>query len=130
MVSGVVGLLLSAQRQAGQRPDPLAARAALLESAHPCDPVQVGDCRRFLAGSLHIAGAYEALMARGEPAAAPGGPGEPAAANPGARDVVLNVGDAAPDFAVEDHTGQVVRLSDYRGRPVVLWFYPRAATPD
>jgi peroxiredoxin Q/BCP len=42
---------------------------------------------------------------------------------------MLSVGDPAPDFAVQDHTGATRRLSDYRGRSVVLWFYPKADTP-
>ena len=41
---------------------------------------------------------------------------------------MLDVGDTAPDFLVEDHTGSEVKLSDYRGKTVVLWFYPRAST--
>ena len=46
---------------------------------------------------------------------------------PGGR--MLNVGDPAPDFAVSDQTGKTRKLSDYRGRTVVLWFYPKADTP-
>jgi peroxiredoxin Q/BCP len=42
---------------------------------------------------------------------------------------MLEVGDAAPPFAVRDHTGAERNLSDYRGRTVVLWFYPKADTP-
>jgi peroxiredoxin Q/BCP len=42
---------------------------------------------------------------------------------------MLNVGDVAPDFVASDHTGQTVRLRDYRGKLVLLWFYPRAGTP-
>ena len=42
---------------------------------------------------------------------------------------MLNVGDEAPDFTVKAHTGEDVRLSDLRGRAVVLWFYPKADTP-
>jgi peroxiredoxin Q/BCP len=42
---------------------------------------------------------------------------------------MLNVGDEAPDFTVHDHTGKTRRLSDYRGKTVVLWFYPKADTP-
>lgn len=42
---------------------------------------------------------------------------------------MIEPGSAAPDFAVADHTGRTVRLSDYRGRSVVLWFYPKADTP-
>jgi peroxiredoxin Q/BCP len=42
---------------------------------------------------------------------------------------MLKVGDMAPDFTVSDHKGRVVKLSDHRGRHVVLWFYPKADTP-
>ncbi len=35
----------------------------------------------------------------------------------------------APDFSVEDHEGKTHRLADYRGRHLVLWFYPTADTP-
>ena len=42
---------------------------------------------------------------------------------------MLEVGTKAPDFEVQDHTGRTVRLSDYKGKDVVLWFYPRADTP-
>jgi peroxiredoxin Q/BCP len=42
---------------------------------------------------------------------------------------MLNVGDQAPEFSVRDHTGQQRSLSDYRGKNVVLWFYPKADTP-
>jgi peroxiredoxin Q/BCP len=42
---------------------------------------------------------------------------------------MLQAGDQAPDFEVRDHQGRTVRLSDYRGKDVVLWFYPKADTP-
>jgi thioredoxin-dependent peroxiredoxin len=42
---------------------------------------------------------------------------------------MLSPGDPAPEFAVADHSGRTVRLSDYRGKTVVLWFYPKADTP-
>jgi peroxiredoxin Q/BCP len=42
---------------------------------------------------------------------------------------MLKVGDEAPDFNVRAHTGEDVRLSDLKGRTVVLWFYPKADTP-
>lgn len=42
---------------------------------------------------------------------------------------MLSAGALAPDFTLSDHTGREVRLSDYRGRNVVLWFYPKADTP-
>lgn len=42
---------------------------------------------------------------------------------------MLKPGDVAPDFTGVDHTGKTVKLSDYRGKTVVLWFYPKADTP-
>lgn len=42
---------------------------------------------------------------------------------------MLTVGDPAPEFTVSDHTGKTLRLSDLRGKRVVLWFYPKADTP-
>lgn len=42
---------------------------------------------------------------------------------------MIEAGAPAPDFEVQDQTGVVRRLSDYRGRSVVLWFYPKADTP-
>lgn len=42
---------------------------------------------------------------------------------------MLNVGDKAPGFTVQDHTGATRSLSDYLGKTVVLWFYPKADTP-
>jgi peroxiredoxin Q/BCP len=42
---------------------------------------------------------------------------------------MLKPGDVAPDFQVKDHTGQTHKLSEYRGKSVVLWFYPKADTP-
>jgi len=42
---------------------------------------------------------------------------------------MLSAGDAAPDFEVPDQDGNPVRLSQLRGRRLVLYFYPRADTP-
>jgi thioredoxin-dependent peroxiredoxin len=42
----------------------------------------------------------------------------------------LKAGDPAPDFALPDQHGNTVRLSDLRGRKVIVYFYPRADTPD
>ena len=42
---------------------------------------------------------------------------------------MLNVGDQAPDFEVTSHDGSTVKLSDYKGKKVILWFYPKADTP-
>jgi peroxiredoxin Q/BCP len=41
----------------------------------------------------------------------------------------LSPGDPAPDFALPDADGTVHRLSDLRGRKVVVYFYPAALTP-
>ena len=41
----------------------------------------------------------------------------------------LNVGDPAPDFEALDDRNQTVRLSDFRGKRVVLYFYPKDNTP-
>jgi peroxiredoxin Q/BCP len=42
---------------------------------------------------------------------------------------MLAVGSKAPAFTVQDHRGKDVRLSDFLGRRLVLWFYPKADTP-
>ncbi|MEJ2605375.1 MAG: redoxin domain-containing protein [Anaerolineales bacterium] len=41
----------------------------------------------------------------------------------------LKPGDSAPDFELNSDRGEPVKLSDYRGQTVVLYFYPRADTP-
>jgi peroxiredoxin Q/BCP len=43
--------------------------------------------------------------------------------------VTLEAGDQAPDFALEDQDGETHRLADYRGKTVVLYFYPKDETP-
>ena len=40
----------------------------------------------------------------------------------------LQIGDMAPDFALPSDTGETVRLSDLRGKRVVLYFYPKDDT--
>ena len=42
---------------------------------------------------------------------------------------MLSPGTQAPDFEASDHLGHRQRLADYRGRKLVLWFYPKADTP-
>ena len=41
----------------------------------------------------------------------------------------LNIGDKAPDFTTTDQDGKTVKLSDFRGKKVVLYFYPKDMTP-
>ena len=42
---------------------------------------------------------------------------------------MLTVGQEAPDFSIPNHNGVPVTMSELRGRPVLLWFYPKADTP-
>lgn len=42
---------------------------------------------------------------------------------------MVNVGQLAPDFQKEATNGQIVKLSDFRGKNVVLYFYPKDMTP-
>ncbi len=42
---------------------------------------------------------------------------------------MIEPGDKAPDFVLPDQDGRELRLEDFRGKPVVLYFYPKASTP-
>ena len=44
------------------------------------------------------------------------------------RPQMLAVGAQAPDFTVTAHEGSTVRLADFHGKKLVLWFYPKANT--
>ena len=41
----------------------------------------------------------------------------------------LKIGDKAPDFKLKDDQGNIVKLSDFKGKKVVLYFYPKDMTP-
>lgn len=41
----------------------------------------------------------------------------------------VNVGDPAPDFQVKDDSGKMRTLTEFRGKKVVLYFYPKDDTP-
>lgn len=43
--------------------------------------------------------------------------------------MAIKENDLAPDFSLADETGILRKLSDYRGKPVVLYFYPKDDTP-
>ena len=43
--------------------------------------------------------------------------------------MTLEVGQLAPDFEAKIETGASIKLSDYRGKKVILYFYPKDATP-
>jgi peroxiredoxin Q/BCP len=42
---------------------------------------------------------------------------------------MLKPGDVAPEFTAAAHDGRRLSLGDYRGRKVLLWFFPKADTP-
>ena len=41
----------------------------------------------------------------------------------------LKIGDKAPAFSATDQHGKTIQLSDFKGKKVVLFFYPKASTP-
>ena len=42
---------------------------------------------------------------------------------------MLEVGSVAPEFSLQDQNGNMVQLSDFHGKKVILYFYPRDNTP-
>ena len=42
---------------------------------------------------------------------------------------MLEKGTTAPDFKLDDQDGNPVSLADFRGKKILLWFYPKASTP-
>ena len=42
----------------------------------------------------------------------------------------LTIGEKAPNFEIKDHQGIVRKLSDYSGKKLVIFFYPKASTPS
>jgi hypothetical protein len=62
--------------------------------------------------------ALGAAMQQGPPPSQPPPPPEP----------ILKVGDRAPEFALQGSDGKVHRLSDYKGKTVVLAWFPAAFT--
>ncbi len=41
---------------------------------------------------------------------------------------MLETGSKAPEFTLPDQAGNPVSLGDYRGKKVLLWFFPKAST--
>jgi cyanobactin maturation PatA/PatG family protease len=62
IVTGVAALLLSLQLARGEKPDPHKVRAAILESAIPCDVIATDDRDRCLVGKLNIPGAEQLIL--------------------------------------------------------------------
>jgi peroxiredoxin Q/BCP len=42
---------------------------------------------------------------------------------------LLEAGQVAPGFSAKAHDGRALSLADYKGKTVILWFYPKADTP-
>jgi thioredoxin-dependent peroxiredoxin len=42
---------------------------------------------------------------------------------------MLEIGDQAPDFSLPSHEGSDVSLKDFKGKMLVLYFFPKADTP-
>lgn len=83
--------------------------------------------RRFfgwsaLCGLVAIGGAVQAQGQGGQAAGQPGQPQPPQAES------TLKVGDKAPDFALQGSDGKIHRLSDHKGKTVVLAWFPKAFT--
>lgn len=83
-----------------------------------------------------VLGSFAPLSAAQEPGARPASqpsatPGSAPASRPASAkaDGPLKAGDAAPSFRVKDHTGRARSLEEFRGKRVVLFFYPKADTP-
>ena len=43
--------------------------------------------------------------------------------------IILSLGNAAPLFSIKDQDGQIHNLLDYKGRKVIVYFFPMADTP-
>jgi peroxiredoxin Q/BCP len=43
--------------------------------------------------------------------------------------MAVEIGKRAPSFALPDENGKVVKLSEFKGRRVVVFFFPKAMTP-
>ena len=42
---------------------------------------------------------------------------------------MLKIGSKAPEFELINQDGETVKISDFKGQKVLLWFYPKASTP-
>ena len=42
---------------------------------------------------------------------------------------MLNIGDRAPSFSLASDSGKPVKLSDFKGSTLILYFFPKADTP-
>ena len=95
--------------------EPYARRMRTLSGLLVTSSILLSACGSSPARTEAPAGGGESAEASAEATAAPSG--------------ALTVGSPAPEFMLQDQTGRVRTLSEYRGHPVVLYFYPRDATP-
>lgn len=42
---------------------------------------------------------------------------------------MLQEGDKAPDFSLQNQNDEIVSLNDFKGKNVLIWFFPKASTP-
>src|SRR5262249_31998291 len=110
VLTGIGALLMSLQRQRGMALDAEAVRAALLKSVLPCDPRQVPEPERCLAGKLNLPGAVRLLTGEDLPVAAraPGSASVGAASGAPVRaslhspsDLIGAIGSLGYDFGTE-----------------------------
>ncbi|WP_449416107.1 S8 family peptidase [Phormidium nigroviride] len=71
LMTGLSALMMSVQLQRGEQPNAEAVRMAFLNSAIPCDPKEVAEPERCLAGKLNIPGAYQLLTGQPLPSIQP-----------------------------------------------------------
>ena len=43
--------------------------------------------------------------------------------------MLLEVGNSAPNFSLQNQNDETITLADLKGKKVVIWFYPKANTP-
>ena len=75
-------------------------------------------------GSLGLTVIAAAASSQGQPPQNPQQPAQP----PAQYSANLQVGDQAPDFALQGSDGKVHKLSDYKGKTVALAWFPKAFT--
>jgi hypothetical protein len=71
LMTGISALFMSLQLQRGEQPNAEAVRQALLNSVIPCDPTEVAEPDRCLAGKLNIPAAYQLLTGQSLPGVQP-----------------------------------------------------------
>ena len=85
---------------------------------------------RLIALTVLLPAASACKKQEGAPPTAPGqaaAVAQPAQPTPSANP--LRPGDLLPELSLKDQTGQLVALTSFRGKKVIVWFYPAALTP-